>query len=331
MFNKWSKQNQGLDMTHQTYSDGVNAEEYIIRTFQACNIIGLGEGGHHLEDSHKFFQKMFDNKKIQETIDVVIVEFANVDYQSILDKYIFGEDVSIKELRKIWRESTQCIGRFGEALIYFELLKKIRDVNALLPKNKKIRVLGGDPSIDWQLIKTQEDYFKIIANRDTLPAELAIDYGINQSKKVLLIYSEFHFVKINDNRIHPEHQSITTIVNNKHSGAMNVIAVLDPSNFQIEAITKNLPLYSIIDLKTSELGNLPAEKYFKEIFNDSGEAILFKGYKTKDLFDVFLYIGPSELWKKVDFPKAVFSDDEWNELNRRLKIIGLEPLDDKLK
>jgi hypothetical protein len=89
---------------------------------------------------------------------VIIVEFANVDYQNILDRYIFGEEVNIKELRKIWRESTQCISRFGEAVIYFELLKKIRDVNAILPQNKKIRVLGGDPSIDWQLIKTQEDY-----------------------------------------------------------------------------------------------------------------------------------------------------------------------------
>src|SRR5437868_6142039 len=98
-----------LPMTH---NDKTNAEEYIIQAFQQYNIIGLGEGGHHLENSHKFIQKMFDNKKIQATIDVVIVEFANVDYQSILDSYIFGEEVSIKELRKIWRESTQCIGRF---------------------------------------------------------------------------------------------------------------------------------------------------------------------------------------------------------------------------
>ena len=68
----------------------VNAEDYIIQTFKKCNIIGLGEGDHHLENSHQFFQKMFENKIIQETINIVIIEFANADYQDILDKYIFG-------------------------------------------------------------------------------------------------------------------------------------------------------------------------------------------------------------------------------------------------
>jgi len=318
-------------MTYLTNNNEMDAEEYIIRIFQSGNIIGLGEGEHHLENSHKFLQKMFDNKKIQKTIDVVIVEFANVDYQDILDRYIFGEEVHINELRKIWRESTQCIGRFGEGIVYFELLKKIRDINTTLPENEKIRVLGGDPSIDWQSIKTREDYLKVIAARDTFPAGLAVDYGINQSKKVLLIYSEFHFVKINDKRFYQEHHTITTVVNSMHPGAMKVIAVLDPSTFHIEELTKNLPHYSIIDLKTSELGNLPAEKYFKEIRNKDGTVILFEGYKINNLFDYFLYIGPSESWKRVDFPKAVFSDDEWGELNRRLKIVGFEPLDDKLK
>jgi hypothetical protein len=317
-------------MTHLKSNNEKNAIEYIVQAFNNYNIIGLGEGEHHLKDSHIFFHKMLDNKKIQEIIDVIIVEFANVAYQDILDKYIFGEEVDIKELRKIWRESTQSIGRFGEALIYFELLKKIRDVNAALPKNKKIRVVGGDPFIDWQSIKTREDYLKIIAARDTLPAELAIDYGIKQSKKVLLIYSEFHFVKINDKRFHSEHHTITTVVNSKYPGAMKVIAIFNPSALHIEALTKNLPLYSIIDLESSEFGNLPAENYFKNI-QSGNEAILFEGYKIKNLFDVFLYIGPSESWKRVDFPKAVFSDNEWSELNRRLKIVGLDQLDDKLR
>ena len=56
-------------MTHLKYNDAI---EYIVQTFQDCNIIGLGEGEHHLEDSHKFFQKMLNNKKIQEIIDVLL-------------------------------------------------------------------------------------------------------------------------------------------------------------------------------------------------------------------------------------------------------------------
>ena len=329
-------------MTHLKDKDRTNAEEYIIQAFQHCNIIGLGEGGHHLENSHKFFQKMFDNKKIQETIDVVIVEFANADYQNILDRYIFGEEVSIKELRKIWRESTQCIGRFGEATIYFELLQKIRDVNFRLASNKKIRVLGGDPPIDWTLINSLEDYLKINIKRELYAADLAIEYGVKRSKKVLMIYAEYHLTKISDksrrdlltemyDKSINALPTITHYVNTRYPDTMRVIAILNPSKFQLSETTKNWPLYSVVDLKEEEIGNLPAVNYFTQIFDKNGRVILFDGHKIKELFDAFLYIGPSELWKKVDFPKAVFSNDEWNELNRRLKIIGLEPLDDKLK
>lgn len=58
-----------------------SAEDYIIEMFKNSKIIGLGEGGHHLENAHQFFQKMFENKKIQEIIDIVILEFANASYQ----------------------------------------------------------------------------------------------------------------------------------------------------------------------------------------------------------------------------------------------------------
>jgi len=308
----------------------VNAEDYIIQTFQKCNIIGLGEGDHHLENSHQFFQKMFDNKKIQEMINIVIIEFANINYQDILDRYIFGEEVPLNELRKVWRESTQCTGRFGEAHVYFELLKKIRTVNLSLPEKNKIRVLGGDPPIDWKTIRLLEDYNKSNSQRDIYPASLAIEYGINRSMKVLVLYAEYHITKIADKSV-SGHPSITAYVNDKYPGVMKVIAVLDPHEFQLEEQAKHCPLYSIIDFETGEVGDLPAEKYFTQIFNDSGKVILFKNHKINELFDAFLYVGSSDSWTRVDFPKSIFTDNEWNELNRRRRILGYMPLENNLK
>lgn len=49
------------------------------------------------------------------------------------------EEVSIHELRKVWRESTQCINRFGEASIYLELLKHIREINFNLSNEKRFK------------------------------------------------------------------------------------------------------------------------------------------------------------------------------------------------
>ncbi len=314
-----------------------NAEEYILQMFNNHNIIGLGEGEHHLLNSHQFFKKILDNKKIQETINIVIVEFANAGHQDILDKYIFGEEVSIEELQKIWRESTQCINQFGEATIYFELLQKIRDVNFTLASNKKIRVLGGDPPIDWTLISSLEDYLKINIKRELFAADLVIEYGVKHSKKVLMIYAEYHLTKISDksrkdflSKINDKSikdlRTITNDVNTKYPDTMQVIAVLNPGELQLSEKTKNWPLYSIVDLKEEEIGNLPAVNYFTQIFDKNGRVVLFDGHKIKELFNAFLYIGQAEDWKHVDFQKSVFTAEEWNELNRRRQLLGMKPL-----
>lgn len=307
----------------------LNALDYIIQNFQDHNIIGLGEGAHGLVNAHMFFQEIFDNKKLQETIDVVIVEFANINYQDILDKFILGEKVDINELRKVWRESTQSPNGFGEAPVYLELLQKIRSVNLTLPEGKKIRVLAGDPPIDWKLINTADEYIRSLALRRALPAQLAIEYGINLSQKVLIIYSGFHLTKVNDEKIYPnpDHHTITSVVNRQYPNAMKVIEVLNPPSQKLEELTKKLPMNSIIELSLNEIGNFPAKNFFTSVFNKNGERVtLFNKYKIRDLFDAFLYLGPSETWK---ISKAAFFETEYmNEINRRRKLIGSEPFDE---
>lgn len=314
-------------MSHTNFNKKGNAEDYIIQAFQNYNIIGLGEGAHGLENSHTFFQKLFDNKKIQEIINVVIVEFANIDYQAILDKYIFGEEVSLGELCKVWRESTQSPGRLGEIPVYFALLQKIRSVNLTLPPEKKIKVVGGDPSIDWKAINTWDDYKNQIGfSRDTFPANLSIDFAIHDLKKVLLIYSGFHLTKIFDKTI--AHPTITTAINKKYKDVMKVIEVFNPKAFQLEEQIKDWPLYSIVDLSEDKIGNLPAKNMFSSITNNKGEKVtLFKGYKIKDLFDAFLFVGFAESWKIAEVPQSISYDQGyWNELNRRRKIVRMNPL-----
>ncbi len=305
----------------------LNATDYMIETFQHYNIIGLGEGLHGLENSHRFFQMLFDNKKIQSLINFIIVEFANTDYQDIIDKFIFGENVEIQDIRKIWRESTQCIGSFGEAPVYLNLLKKIRNINLTLPNDKKIRVLGGDPSIDWNTIHNLDDYRKKIELRKIFPAHLAMKYGVLGNQKVLFIYSGLHLTKISDETSPETHWSITTHINKKYPGAMKVIEILNTKELHLQKETENWPLYSIIDVQENFSGELPAEKLFPEMYNDKGKVILYRGYKIKDLFDALLYVGPTKKWKISEIPNNIFSDEKFLiELNRRREILGLKPV-----
>lgn len=313
-------------------SNIVNADDYLIKIFQHCTIVGLGEGFHGLENSHKFFHMIFDNKKLQKIINIVILEFANVDYQGTLDKYIFGEDIYIKDIYKIWQESTQSPNMFGEQPVYFELLQKIRNINLTLPEGNKIRVLAGDPSIDWKSIHKADDYFCSVELRNIFPAQLAIDYGLVQNLNVLLIYGGYHLTKISNEALPATHWSITAHVNKKQPGAMKVIEVLNPQALHLVEQTQNWPLYSILDLSDSYEGNLPAETLFSEIYDNKGEkVILYQGYKIRDVFDALLYVGSSESWIMSEIPKSIFADKEYlNELNRRRQIIGWEPFSENL-
>jgi hypothetical protein len=40
----------------------------------------------------------------------VVVEFGNGRYQSLMDRYMQGEDVSRSELRQVWENTTQISG-----------------------------------------------------------------------------------------------------------------------------------------------------------------------------------------------------------------------------
>lgn len=305
----------------------MNLEDYIIQTFQDHNIIALGEGGHGLLKSHELIRQMFDDPKIQELIDIVIVEFANTDYQEVLDQYIFGEDVAINDLRQVWRESGQP-GRLGELPIYFQLLKKIRKINKFLPENKKIRVLAGDPSINWKAIQTLEDWKNQIGySREKFPAELAIKYGVTQGKKILIIYSESHLTKITDNFFDPNYPSIISTIHQKHSGVVKTIGTIYSELFLADPRLKNLPINSIIDLQEDELGNVSGAHFFQgSLYKDGKEVRSFEKYKTKELFDALLYVGQFDALKRCPMPEPDFDPEYLTELNRRRKIVGMMPI-----
>lgn len=320
--------------TLQTAQPAVmNAEDYILKTYDSVNIIGISEGLHGLENSHAFFTKLFDNSAIQKTVNILIVEFGSIAYQDVLDNYILGKDVDIKELQNVWRESGGNTTGNWDRPMYMRLLTQIRGINLKLTDRNKIRVLAADPAIDWKSVRTIHDYFKYLPQRDLSPAHLAIEYGISRNQKVLMIYGGTHFPKLSDETKDSSYWTITSIVNKRMPGSMKVIEILNPKNFKMNDTAFNFPLYSIVDLSQSPIGNLSSESLFPETTNQKGQKMIpYPGYNIKDLYDAFLYVGPSKSWTIADIAKAVFLDDEyWNELNRRSAIVWGQALDKNLR
>ena len=80
------------------------------------------------------------------------MEFGNARFQPLMDRYISGGDVAESDLRHVWRDTTQFSGVWDRP-IYGDFFRAVRDVNASLPPARKLRVLLGDPPVDWELVR----------------------------------------------------------------------------------------------------------------------------------------------------------------------------------
>ena len=67
--------------------------------------------------------------------------------QELVDRYVIGEHILAESLRRVWRDTTQWL--VWDSPVYAQLLSTVRDMNAMGHCDHTVRVLLGDPPIDW--------------------------------------------------------------------------------------------------------------------------------------------------------------------------------------
>src|SRR5215217_4326573 len=75
--------------------------------------------------------------------------------------------------------------------------RAFRDVNATLPPKRQLRVLLGDPPIEWERVRTPQDHYKWMEQRDTFPADLIEREVLAKGRRGLLTYGQMHFQRKN--------------------------------------------------------------------------------------------------------------------------------------
>jgi len=146
--------------------DGV---EGILSVFQKANIVALTER-HGIKQYSDFRIQLIQHPEFPKKVNDIVVEFGNSLYQSVLDRYIAGEQVPVEELRQVWRNTTQIGG--WNSFIYEKFFSAVRALNQKLPKSRRLRVLAGDPPIDWAKIRTREDWSHFMELRGTHPVSV---------------------------------------------------------------------------------------------------------------------------------------------------------------
>jgi outer membrane protein OmpA-like peptidoglycan-associated protein len=132
------------------------AAAYLVAAFDRFPLVAFSEPRHGAAGTKAFLTSLIAHPGFAGTVNDIVVEFGNGRYQGLVDRYIFGEPVGRAELKQVW-ENTTIVSGVWAAPVYEDLLKEIRDVNSRLPAGKRIRVLLGDPPIDWSVVRGPAD------------------------------------------------------------------------------------------------------------------------------------------------------------------------------
>jgi hypothetical protein len=158
----------------------------------------------------------------------IIVEFGNALHQRTIDRYLAGENVSSHDLRMVWQDTT--MPQAWDSPLYAEFFETVREVNGRLPRIRKLRVLLGDPPIDWSKVHDVAG-FKPFMDRDDFYAGV-MERNCRRGRCLLICGSEHFHRKDPLTNLRPP---------SAHKNALEYYRAKAGNAKKIEAV---LPLYS---------------------------------------------------------------------------------------
>jgi hypothetical protein len=218
-----------------------------------------------------------------------------------------GEKVPPESLRHIWQDTTQ-VEYTWDLPIYEQFFQAVRDVNSSLQGSRKLRVLLGDPPIEWEKVHSLGD-LKRWLNRDSFAAEVVRHEVLARGRRALIIYGDQHLVR-----------PATTAAPNILGGIVVQLERSGTSVFSIHTETRQ-------DLPALQPDVASWPKPSLAILRDTrlGAAMTDSRHPSRlaDQFDAVLYLGPPSEMTLSKLSRALCSDHSYLEM--RLARLALIP------
>ena len=201
-------------------ASGVPAADAVVEAFRDHRVVAVGEY-HGSTAEHEFLRDLLGDPRLAGVIDDVAVEFGSARHQRTIDRYVAGEEVSSADLAQVWTDTTQQSGVWDDP-VYRQFFDRVRELNRARAPAERIRVLLGDPPIDWTAITqttgcsdaepTCLDYW--ILRRDEHFASV-VQASIDRGRRVLVIAGAGHVLR---NPARPEARSLIDLLDATASG-----------------------------------------------------------------------------------------------------------------
>lgn len=294
----------------------------ILAAFDKYEVVAIPQG-HGMQDLNDFILALIRNPAFSEKVNDIEVEFGNSLYQPTLDRYIAGEDVPFTALQKVWRKMGQpASGASGFVEQFFPL---VRALNQKLPPERRLRVLAGDPAVDWDQIKGIQDLMARHFDRETSIASVMEKEVLSKHRKALMLFGTMHLMHGTGGavaRYEKDYPNLTFVI-----GELGVFDTDLPTLASSRLATWPIPSLALAKgtwLGALDLGHFipPGTRIDQDcnVHHDFPQALQ---KPMEELVDGFLYLGPQDLRLREKIPADIALDVTYRtELQRGGAMIG---------
>ena len=309
----------------------------ILAAFERHAIVAIGDP-HGNEQAHEFRLALVRDPRFAETVDDIVVEWGNALYQDVADRFVDGGDVSEAELRQVWRNTTQP-GLGNDRPITGAFFRAVREVNAVLPLQRRLRVLLGDPPIDWDAVETRADHQKWLELRDTYPASLIRREVLDEGRRALVVYGAMHLQRRNlfSNYELVEDPNLHTLVQQLERGggvrAFVVWPTVGVDLPELQGDAASWPAPSLATVRGTVLGAADFTAFSptdppRATFRDGRIVPIprdeWRSLPAEEQFDAVLYLGPPSGMTRSVLSPSLCRDAAYMEMRReRLSLLRM--------
>lgn len=292
----------------------------ILGAFNRYEVVAMPEA-HGMKDMDDLIFQLIRNPGFPKKVNDIAVECGNSLYQPILDRYIAGENVPFTEIQKVWRNTTQPM--CGESRFFEEFFPLVRAVNQGLAPKMRLRVLAGDPPVDWDQVKNLNDLMKF-GYRDVSIASVMENQVLAKHQKCLMLFGTAHLYH---GPLLNGHGNAVRLYEQKYPHVTFVISDLDTFDGKLPT---SWPFPSLVLAKGTWLGALDYPHFMPPFVSVDENCHVSTQYPKRlqqpmeNFVDAFLYLGPEALQLKEQPSSDIgFDVDYIHELQRREALQGI--------
>jgi hypothetical protein len=296
----------------------VDAISGIVDVFRSHQIVALGEGVHGNNQAHTFRLALLRDRRFASVVNDLVVEFGSGRYQTVMDAFVGGADVPYAELRKAWQNTTNPTP-IWDSPIYEEFFRAVRDVNASLPRERRLRVLLGEPPIDWDRVRTYAEVAQWISRRGTHAVDVIAKEVLAKNRRAVVIYGDSHFRRYSKwAGSAPGEPAGPTLLNQIEELGTTAFSIWTNTTVELERMQPDIaswPIPSLTKVRGTRLGGLDF-KYFAGMATDPPT-------RMENQFDAVLYLGPVSAITQSLLSPSLCADADYTTM--RLARMALEP------